>query len=257
MVIGLLTDFGTRDYFVAAMKGAILSINQSAQILDISHEIPPQDIKSAAFTLRACYRDFPGKTIFVTVVDPGVGSKRRPILVETQSYYFIAPDNGLLSFIFEDSKSARVFEITNNKYYAERVSRTFHGRDIFAPAAAYLSNGVLPGEFGGEINDFVQFSTQNPPKFTSFETEAEIIHIDRFGNLVTNIKTKDLPEKFFLEINGQKIKSLRNYFAEAEGGEIFMIEGSAGFLEIAVYKKSAAELLKAKVGQKIGFVKIV
>ncbi len=250
-IITLLTDFGTKDYFVGAMKGAILSINKRAKIIDITHEIPPQDIFSANFTLRACYRDFPIKTIFVAVVDPGVGSNRRAILVETEDYYFIAPDNGLLSFIFNEATDFRVFEFADEEFFKHPISRTFHGRDIFAPVAAHLSNGVKANEFGSETQDFVRFEESKPRKVSEKETEAEIIHIDRFGNLITNLVQKDLPESFTLKINEKKIEKLQNFFAEAENQELFMILGSAGFLEIIAFQSSAANLLKVKSGQKV------
>jgi S-adenosylmethionine hydrolase len=251
MIIALLTDFGTRDYFVGAMKGAILSINPKAKTVDITHEIPPQDIKSAAFTLCACYRDFPEKTIFVAVVDPGVGSNRKAILVETEKYFFVVPDNGLLSFIFEEAKNTRVFELTNNKYFADKVSRTFHGRDVFAPVAAHLSNGVEPKEFGRETKDFVNFEINKPRRIFDDLFEAEITHVDRFGNLITNLKTEDLPEDFSVEISGKTIDKLKQFYAEAEKDEIFMIAGSAGFLEIAAAQNSASELLNAGNGAKV------
>jgi S-adenosylmethionine hydrolase len=251
MIIALLTDFGTRDYFVGAMKGVILSINQEAKIVDITHEIPPQDIRAAAFTLCACCEDFPGKTIFVAVVDPGVGSSRRAILVETERYYFIAPDNGLLSFVFERERHFRVFQLTSEKFFAAEVSRTFHGRDIFAPVAAHLSNGVKPSEFGGEIEDFICFEAAKPKKISGGKIEAEIIHIDRFGNLITNLRKKDLPENFSVEINGKLIGKLQNFYTEAKTGELFMIFGSAGFLEIAAPQNSASKLLNGKSGDKV------
>lgn len=241
VMIALLTDFGTKDYFVGAMKGAILSINENAKIIDITHEIEPQNIASASFTLRVCYKNFPQKTIFVAVVDPGVGSNRRAILVETEHYYFIAPDNGLLSFVYEEAESFRVFELTNEKYFAEKVSATFHGRDLFAPFAAHLSKGISANEFGAEIQEFTQNSTEN--------NEPKIIHIDRFGNLITNLKRENLPENFALEIGGKRIEKLQNFYAEAAKSEVFMIFGSAGFLEIVVFQDSAQEILNAKNGQ--------
>ncbi len=255
-LIALLTDFGTKDYFVGALKGAILSINSNVHIVDISHEIAPQNINSASFTLRACYKDFPAKTIFVAVVDPGVGSERRAILVETADYFFIAPDNGLLSFIFDEAKDFRVFELTNKKFFAETVSATFHGRDIFAPVAAHLSKGLNSNEFGNEITDFVRFKETRPHKTADNEIEAEIIEIDRFGNLITNLKREDLPEKFTLEIGKTRIEKLQNYFAEAEKSEVFMIFGSAGFLEIVAFQDSAKSLLMAEIGNKMA-VKIL
>jgi S-adenosylmethionine hydrolase len=257
MIIALLTDFGTKDYFVGAMKGAILSVNENVKIIDISHEIPPQNISAASFTLCACYKNFPRKTIFVTVIDPGVGSKRRAILVETDDYYFAAPDNGLLSFVFDENSNFRVFELTDKKFFAEKISKTFHGRDIFAPIAAHLSKGVKTNAFGAEIKDFVYFRTAKPQKNSMNKIEAEIIQIDRFGNLITNLEEKDLPEKFSLEINTKRINKLQSFFAEAETSEVFMILGSAGFLEIVAFQDSAANLLNAKIGQKILVTKTV
>jgi S-adenosyl-L-methionine hydrolase (adenosine-forming) len=278
--ITLLTDFGTRDYFVGAMKGVILSFSAQANIIDITHEIPPQDVRSAAFTLAAYYKNFPPGTIHLAVVDPGVGSARRAILLVTQDYFFLAPDNGLLSFIFEQAgsptvkeglnagasstetekpaltpglptSSFRVFELTGEKYFAKNVSRTFHGRDVFAPVAAHLSNGVEPQEFGAEIKDFVRFEIAKPKRISQSEIEAEIIHLDRFGNLVTNLKAVDLPAKFVLEINRIRIEKPQRFYAEAEKGEIFSIIGSEGFVEISAFQDSAERLLKARVGQKI------
>ena len=250
-MIVLLTDFGTKDYFVGAMKGAILSINKRANIVDITHQVPPQDVLSASFTLRACYRDFPKKTIFVAVVDPGVGSNRKAILCETADYYFIAPDNGLLSFIFDEAIDFRVYELTNEKFFKHPISHTFHGRDIFAPVAAHLSNGIKANEFGNEIRDFVRLEESKPRKVSDKEIEAAIIHIDRFGNLITNLTQKDLPQNFTLKINGKKIEKIRDFFAEAEKGELFIIMGSAGFLEVAAFQDSAVNILSAKIGQKI------
>ncbi len=251
MTIALLTDFGTRDYFVGAVKGAILSINETAKIVDITHEIPPQNISSASFTLRACYRNFPKKTIFVAVVDPGVGSNRRAILVETDDYYFIAPDNGLLGFIFDKDADFRVFELTHKRFFAAKVSQTFHGRDVFATVAAHLSKGVQPDDFGEEIKDFIHRKTAKPQAISQTEIEAEIIHIDHFGNVITNLEQTDLPETFTLTIGGKSIDKTQNFFAEAEQSEMFMILGSAGFLEIVAFQDSAGNLLNAKIGQTI------
>lgn len=273
MIIALLTDFGTKDYFAGALKGAILSINENAKIVDITHEIPPQNIESAAFTLRACYENFPAKTIFVAVVDPGVGSARKAILVETEKYFFIAPDNGLLSFIFDKNTSEKkrkgeeelrknlrdiqpspflaVYELTNEKFFAEKISRTFHGRDVFAPVAAHLANGVKPKEFGRKVENFVCFETTAPRKISDDKIEAEIIHIDIFGNLITNLRREDLPGKFLIEINGKLIDKMQNIYAEATGEELFMLFGSAGFLEIAAMQNSASKLLNAKNGAKV------
>ena len=249
-IICLITDFGVSDYFVGAMKGVILSINNDANIVDITHDIPPQNIAAADFTLRNCYKEFPNKSIFVAVIDPGVGSARKAVLVETENYYFIAPDNGLLSFIFNTEKHFRVYELTDERYFRHPVSGTFHGRDIFAPAAAHLSNGVPPNEFGAETRNFIRFEETKPRKIADDQIEAEIIHTDRFGNLITNLVKEDMPANFYIEINHKKIETLRNFFASAEKDEIFMITGSAGFLEIVAFQNSAAKMLNAVAGQR-------
>ena len=187
----------------------------------------------------------------MVVVDPGVGSKRRAILVETENYYFIAPDNGLLSLVFNDENDFRVFELTNENFFNHPISQTFHGRDIFAPVAAWLSKGVKPSEFGREVTDFVKFEYSTPQKISESEIEAEIIHIDHFGNLITNIKQTDLSEKFILQINEKIISQNYKYYSEANLSEIFTIIGSVGFLEIVAFKDSAKKLLNAQIGQRI------
>jgi len=249
MPIALLTDFGTRDYFVAAMKGVILSINSEAVIVDITHDVRPQDVREAAFTLRACYRDFPPGTIFVAVVDPGVGSARRAIVAEAGGYYFLAPDNGLLSCVTSDA-TVRVFEITNREFLSKTVSTTFHGRDIFAPAAAHLSRGASPAEFGPETTDYVCVF-ERKPAVSDRGIEGEVIHIDRFGNVITNLTPDDLPAGFILNINGRTIDAHREFYLEAEEGEIFSIWGSAGYLEISVRNSSAKDVLGAQTGQRV------
>src|SRR5215207_9279919 len=169
-VITLLTDFGTADYFVGAVKGAILSVNPAAVIADITHEIPPQDIAAGAFTLLAAYKTFPAGTIHLTVVDPGVGSARRPIIVSAGEQFFVGPDNGLFSYIYDREPSHRAFHVTSDRYFRPEPSSTFHGRDIFAPIAAALSQGVATEEFGPEITDEV--------RLPSLEIPTRIIHID-------------------------------------------------------------------------------
>lgn len=251
MIITLLTDFGTQDYFVGAMKGVIFSINAEVKIADITHEILPQDTRAAAFTLANYYKTFPPGTIHLSVVDPGVGSSRRAILAETNNYYFVAPDNGLLSFVFAEEKNLRVYELTNEKFFRPSVSQTFHGRDIFAPVAAHLSKGISAAAFGREIKDFVRFEIAEPGKISANEIEGEIIHIDRFGNLITNFKGEDLPEKFVIRITEKTFSKHLKYYAEADPGEIFSILGSAGFLEIVAYRDSAKALLNAKIGDKV------
>jgi len=250
-VITLLTDFGLKDYFVGAMKGVILSINPSAVIVDISHEIEPQRIRSATFVLSNSYHYFPPKTIHVAVVDPGVGSERRAILVETPRYFFIAPDNGLLSFIFENNdETVKIYELTNEEFFLPKISRTFHGRDIFAPVAAHLSIGVLPEQMGRKIHDPVRLEISIPQKLSERRLAGEIIHIDRFGNLVTNFRG-EIPENFVLRLGDQLVEKHYRFYSEAKENEVFSIVGSSEFLEISVFQDSAASRLKAFIGQEV------
>jgi hypothetical protein len=255
MIITLSTDFGRRDYFVGAMKGAILAVNEMAKIIDITHEIQLQNVRAAAFTIFNYYRTFPLQTVHVCVVDPGVGSNRRAILVETKDYFFVAPDNGILSFVLAEERSYRVIEITNEKYFRCPVSQTFHGRDVFAPVAAYLSAGVAANEFGREASDFVRFEAVAPEKKSDEETTGEIVYVDHFGNLITNLKPENLPAKFFLRINGKNIEKHQKYYAEAKlTGEIFSIIGSAGFLEIVAFQDSAGRILGVGTGTKFSLI---
>ena len=261
-LITLLTDFGTADYFVAAVKGVILGANPAARIVDITHDIPPHDIEAAAFTLLAAYSSFPPGTVHVAVVDPGVGSERRPILMKLGDQYFVGPDNGVFSYVREkhetSGEAAELFHLTNQKYFRHPVSATFHGRDVFAPVAAALSLGVQPDELGTETVEFVHLASLQPMTGDDGKLTARIIHIDRFGNCVTNLTQDDLTAEIIaagaiLRINGKSVRSFRNYFAEetASRHKLFAIWGSAGFLEIAATNESAAKLLKAKRGDAV------
>ena len=242
--ITLLTDFGTADYFVGAMKGVILSINPEAVIVDITHEIPAQDVAAGAFTLLAACETYPAGTTHVAVVDPGVGSERRPIVVSAREHLFVGPDNGIFTYIYEHAPWYRVFHVTNKHYFREHVSTTFHGRDIFAPVAAVLSRRIDLSTLGPEISDPVRLSISRQP---------QIIHIDRFGNLITNITRDQFKEGTRLSVNGKVISAFRNFFGENVGeiDEPFAIWGSAGFLEIALNGRSAAQVLDVKRGDQI------
>ncbi|HEY0006291.1 MAG TPA: SAM-dependent chlorinase/fluorinase, partial [Pyrinomonadaceae bacterium] len=216
------------------------------------------DIEAGAFTLLAAYKSFPSQTIHLGVVDPGVGSARRPLLVSGGGHFFVGPDNGLFGYIFEREPEAIVFHLTREEYFRQPLSRTFHGRDIFAPVAGALSLGAQPEELGEEITDYQRLAPLAPKSLTDGSLEARIIHIDRFGNCITNLTREHLTEEMMaagarLLIKGHEIKSFRPFFAaEAiEDGELFVIEGSAGFLEIAAYLNSAARLLDAERGQEI------
>jgi len=242
-VITLLTDFGTADYFVGAVKGAILSVNPLAVIADITHEIRPQDVAAGAFTLLAVYKTFPARTVHVAVVDPGVGSARRPIIVSANDQYFVGPDNGIFTYIYDREPSHQTFHVTSDRYFRPSPSTTFHGRDIFAPVAAALSKGVAVEDFGVEIDDEV--------RLPSLENPLRIIHIDRFGNCVTNITRDRLGAENSIVINGRTISEFRKFYGERDSGALFAIWGSAGFLEISVNGGSAAKELSAKRGDEV------
>ena len=268
-LITFLTDFGTADYFVGAVKGVILSANPDARIVDLTHEIPAQDIAAAAFTLLAAYKSFPNNTVHVAVVDPGVGSSRRGVVVEAADQLFVGPDNGIFSYIYEREPGFRVFELTNDNYFRDPVSPSFHGRDVFAPVAAALANGLQASRLGGQIGDPVRLesleteivagkSATRAGKSSSETIRGRIIHIDRFGNCITNITPEVLSPDMIaagahVVAKGKKITSFRNFFAENTGSraQLFCIWGSAGFLEISAANRSAAKLLKAKRGDTV------
>jgi len=254
-VIALLTDFGTTDYFVGSLKGVILSINPNISIVDISHEVPAQDIESGAFTLFAAHPAFPPKTIFVAVIDPGVGSSRRPILVQADDRFFVGPDNGLFSYFYTRGDH-RTIHLNKEKYFRHPVSSTFHGRDVFAPVAAHLSTGLKPSELGSEINDEVRLPALRPAKAKDGVWAARIIHIDHFGNCITNISRDTLSRRvehhIRLKVNGKTVTSFRKFFSDSGKDEkLFAIWGSAGFLEIVAQNRSAAKMLKAKRGDAV------
>ena len=191
-MITLTTDFGDADYYVPAMKGVILSINPAAEIVDLTHHIPPHDIYAAAFTLKCCYSDFPRDTIHLVVVDPGVGSNRRPIMVMTDNYKFVGPDNGVFSYIYQAEPVNRIVGFTTEHYFRQPVSNTFHGRDVFAPCAAYVSKLVEWRMMGEEVSEPVRFNIPSPAVLGDGRIRGSVIHIDRFGNITTNISAVEL-----------------------------------------------------------------
>jgi S-adenosylmethionine hydrolase len=258
MIVTLLTDFGTADYFVGALRGAVLSSNPEARVVDITHEVPPYDVESAAFTLRAAFETFPEGTVHVAVVDPGVGSARRGVVVEGRGHTFVGPDNGLFGHVYERVRPFRVFHLTNRNFFRSEVSPTFHGRDIFAPVAGALSRGVRAEELGPEVFDFVRLPSAAPERAAGGMLVGAVIHVDRFGNLVTNITQEELSEESVargarLRINGREVRRFRRFFAEdaESAGEPFAVWGSAGLLEVAVFRDSAARVLGAKRGDKV------
>jgi hypothetical protein len=234
-ILTLTTDFGLSDHYVGSMKGVILGICPSARIVDISHLVTPYAIAEGAFLIAESYSAFPRGTVHVVVVDPGVGSARRPILVKAAGQYFIAPDNGVLGMIFAREKH-KVRVISNQRYFRHPVSKTFHGRDIFAPVAAHLASGVAPSKIGPVIADYVR-----PP----FEKPGMILKIDRFGNVITNFRVDAAAQ---LTIGKTKVSRMVRNYTEARPGELVMIVGSSGYLEVSINQGSAAEKLGCHSG---------
>jgi len=254
-LVGFLSDFGLKDNFVGVVKAVILKINPSVKIVDISHEVRPQDILEASFILKSSFKFFPKGTIFLTVVDPGVGSKRKAIIVKTKDFYFVSPDNGLLSLVLKDEPPLKIIEITNDKYFLKPVSFTFQARDIFAPVAGYLSKGEPLNNFGISISHYKTLDIPSPLIKKNI-LEGEIIYIDHFGNLVTNIDerafrffTKD--KKFKIKLKNFFIDKLSLNYAEAENLRPIALIDSFGYLEISLKENNASKVLKLKKGDKI------
>jgi hypothetical protein len=254
MLITLTTDFGTADHFVGAMKGVMLKIAPRVTIVDITHGIAPFDVNEAAFTIAQAWRWFPKGTIHVVVVDPGVGTARRPILVEAEGQRFIGPDNGVFTMIF-DRGSYKVRVIENPKLMLKEVSRTFHGRDVFAPAAAHLARGVAAGRFGKLVRDYVRTSGMNPVETKKNRWAGKVLKVDRFGNLITNFHIDEFPDlhsrTFELLAGNGIIRRLAQTYSESGEGEVTAIVGSSGFLEISVNQGSAAQRLDCGAGAEV------
>src|SRR5450432_1989809 len=248
-IITLTTDFGTSDHYAGTMQGVILGIAPTARIVDISHDVQPFEITDGAFTIAQAYPYFPKKTIHVVVVDPGVGSARRPLLAEMGGQYFIAPDNGVLSMIFTRGQ-VKVRHITNDHYFLKPLSQTFHGRDVFAPVAAHLAAGVPPAKFGKRIEDATRFPFAGPVRTARRNWTGSIVQIDRFGNLITNFKTAEFGPRqpFELMAGLSTVSRIETNYEAAGMGELFAIAGSSGYFEIAVGQGSAARVLGCGVG---------
>ncbi len=258
-IVTLTTDFGSKDSFAASVKGVILKITPQAQIVDISNEINPQDIWEAAYTLKCAYNHFPKGTIHLAVVDPGVGSGRRPIIVVTESYYFVGPDNGLFTPIYQSAERLRVHHITSSHYFLPNPGPTFHGRDIFAPVAGWLAKGIPSGNFGEEITDFTKLNVP-VPKVTQNTIDGHVVHIDRFGNIITNILYTDVQQlvgegtdtsAVNITIAGKEVKGLKKFYAEAAPGVPGAIINSSGSLEIFLFKQNARTTLSVKRGETV------
>ena len=260
-IITLTTDFGSNDHFVGTMKGVILEILPEAQIVDICHAVQAFDVLDGALTISQAYSYFPTRTIHVVVVDPGVGTARRPILASCDKYHFVAPDNGVLSLVYAREERMHVRHISSEHYYLQPVSNTFHARDIFAPVAAWLAKEVDSQKFGEEIDDYVRFNAPKPKAVDENRLRGVVLKVDRFGNLITNITPKDAPmlfganaQAFKIIVGSREITEIRNTYAEGAPGEVIAILGSMGFLEIAANRGAAAQLTGASKGNEVSII---
>ncbi len=262
-IIALLTDFGTQDIYVGVMKGVIAGICPTAQIVDLCHDIPPQDITAGALALWGAFRYFPQGTVFCAVVDPGVGTERRPIAVQTPEHFFVGPDNGLLWWAISESEIVAAVVLTNRVYFLPVLSRTFHGRDIFAPVAAHLANGVPLTEFGPEIDPS---ELHKLPPLRAHVTEdrifAQVVHIDRFGNAITNLREEDFAawveglgwRDWRAFIRGASFDTICATYADAPAGSLLLLFNSYGLLEVAVNRGNAAQQLGVRKGDVLEIV---
>jgi len=250
-IITLTTDFGLSDHFVGVMKGVILGVLPEARVVDITHQINPYEIAEGAFVIAEAYRWFPKKTVHVVVVDPGVGTLRRPILAEAAGQYFVAPDNGVLSMLYAREKH-KVRAVTAEKFFLKPVSDTFHGRDVFAPTAAHLAKGTPVARFGKPIADYCRLEFYKPVRTGKRVWKGAILKVDRFGNLITNFHIAEFPalrtRAFAMTAGQREITALARTFGEQSLGELFLLVGSSGYLEVAANQASAAKMAGAAVG---------
>lgn len=260
-IITLTTDFGLNDHFVGTIKGVILDIAPDAEIVDICHSVQAFDVLDGALTIAQAYAYFPTGTVHLVVVDPGVGTARRPILATTERHHFVAPDNGVLSLVYGREERVHVRQVTAEHYYLQPVSNTFHGRDIFAPVTAYLAKGVDPAKFGEEVEDFVRFNAPKPKPAEGNTLRGVVLKVDRFGNLITNITPQDAPllfqpqpPAFKILVGKREITDIRMNYAQGTPGEVFGILGSMGYLEIAANRGSAAQTVGAGKGSDVNVV---
>jgi S-adenosylmethionine hydrolase len=256
-IITLTTDFGLTDHFVGTIKGVILNIFPDVQIVDICHSVQAFDVLDGALTIAQSYSYFPSGTVHMVVVDPGVGTARRPLLVSSDRHHFVAPDNGVLSMVYSREERLHIRHVTAEHYSLQPVSNTFHARDIFAPVAAWLAKGVDSEKFGDEITDFVRFNAPKP-KSVDGALRGVVLKVDRFGNLVTNITPQDAPmifgadpAPFKISVGQHQITEIHSNYSEGSPGEVFGILGSMGYLEIAADRGSAAKIIGTGKGSEV------
>ncbi len=256
-IITLITDFGLQDGYVGVMKGVMTNINPSASVIDISNTIAAQDIFQAACVLNNSYSYFPKGTVHVVVVDPGVGSDRKILCLKTEDYLFLAPDNGVLSFVIAKEESPSIRNVTDGKFFLPTISNTFHGRDIFAPVAAHLSRGVNYKELGERIDKVKKIDLPKPILSPDGKLTAEIIYVDSFGNLITNVNKETFDrmkvdtEKVSIAMGRRRINSICSSYTDVGDNEALAIFGSSGYLEISVNRGNAGDVLKMKKGDRL------
>jgi S-adenosylmethionine hydrolase len=248
-IITLTTDFGSADGYVGAMKGVILGIAPNVRLVDLSHEIAAQDVRGAEYVLGRAAAFFPAGTVHLAVVDPGVGSRRRPLLITTPQAIYVGPDNGLFTFALDEAQAV-VFELDQPEFWLPNISRTFHGRDIFAPVAAHVTCGVAPRTLGSPISDPVRLPTVAPLRRADGHVAGRVIHVDHFGNLITDIPGGCVGEgRWCVEIAGRRISHFGTTYADATTGALLLLVSSAGTLEIAARDGNAAAQLGVGVGE--------
>jgi len=257
-IITLTTDFGLNDHFVGTVKGVILEIVPEATIVDISHSVQAFDILDGALALAQSYSYFPAGTVHMVVVDPGVGSTRRPMIASSDRHHFVAPDNGVLSLMYAREERIHVRTISSDHYFLQPISNTFHARDIFAPVAAYLAKGVDSQKFGDEVEDFVRFNAPRPKPTNANSFRGVVLKVDRFGNLITNFTAQDVPAlfeeqvpPFKIVVGKSEVTSMKTSYSEGAPGEIFAIQGSMGYLELASNRSSAAQMAAIGKGAEV------
>ncbi|MDM7924954.1 MAG: SAM-dependent chlorinase/fluorinase [bacterium] len=252
MIITLTTDFGLSDPYVAAMKGVILSIQPDAVIVDVSHDVPPQDTDRAAFVIKGAYPFFPKGSIHVVVVDPGVGTERLILVVKTRDFLFLAPNNGVLKYVFEADPEAKVFCAARPEYFRETVSRTFHGRDIFAPLAGHLAKGVPPEKLGRPFEDYERGTVAAAARLED-RIVGEVIAFDRYGNAITNIPAEWLADadRVRVVVKGLVLENLSRSYLDVPAGELLAILGGADALELSVNHGSARDNLELSLGETV------
>jgi len=256
-IITLTTDFGLKDPYIAQMKGVILSISPNVKIIDITHNIEKFNIIEGAFTLAATTKFFPKGTIHVVVIDPGVGTERNAIIIKTERYYYVGPDNGVLTYVIEREEIKKIIKIKRNRYVNREISNTFHGRDVFAPAAAYIAKGVKCIKLGEEKDSYKTLQIQKAYRDNE-KIYGKVIYIDSFGNIITNINRKLLKDAYkhnrlTLKIGDKPIREIRlvKAYGELNKGELLAIIDSYDLLEIAVNRGNASDILEVKVGDRI------